>query len=345
MIFCHARRIWSKPLNRNEYNRDSCVLHGMSRWPAVMSAASAITQIGLSCLQHLASNERAVLARDAEGVHQMRVGLRPLRATMSLFGDIVKGHDTEALKGELKWLTEELGPARDLDVLAKEAIAPLRDANPDQSEIVVLDQDVKRKREDEFARASAAVANNRFRDLGLTAALWLLNGEWTHVKGASAKLRSESIVSVATDILDRRSQKIIKKMKRLRGLDAHQRHKARIAVKKFRYGCEYFDASPKADRLRNKISSKNSAETLYGRNAVQESEEACISMQRTAYPARVGAGKIAAGDQRIGCQRAALIGTQRLASPLRCLAVQGVQPGAGHRDFSYPNVPSTVRDR
>jgi CHAD domain-containing protein len=195
----------------------------------------------LSCLEHLASNERAVLARDAEGVHQMRVGLRRLRATMSLFADIVKGHDTEVLKGELRWLTEELGPARDLDVLAKEAIAPLREANPDQSEIAVLDQDVKRKREDEFARASAAVANKRFRDLGLTAALWLLNGEWTRVKGASARLRSESIVPVATHILDRRSQKIIKKMKRLRELDAHQRHKARIAVKKFRYGCEYFE--------------------------------------------------------------------------------------------------------
>jgi Bestrophin, RFP-TM, chloride channel len=28
--FCHARRIWSKPLNGNEYTRDSCALHRTS---------------------------------------------------------------------------------------------------------------------------------------------------------------------------------------------------------------------------------------------------------------------------------------------------------------------------
>jgi triphosphatase len=96
------------------------------------SAGSAFTQIGLSCLQHLAANERGVRAGDAEGIHQMRVGLRRLRAAISIFGDIVRGRDTDALKQELKWLTEELGPARDLDVLAKEAVAPLREANPDR---------------------------------------------------------------------------------------------------------------------------------------------------------------------------------------------------------------------
>jgi len=74
----------------------------------------------------LSATLRRERERGAEGVHQMRVGLRRLRAAISLFGDIVTGRDTEVLKDELKWLTEELGPARDLDVLAKEAIAPLR---------------------------------------------------------------------------------------------------------------------------------------------------------------------------------------------------------------------------
>src|SRR5262245_42145497 len=206
------------------------------------SAGSAFTQIGLSCLQHLAANERAVLARDAEGVHQMRVGLRRLRAAISLFGDVVTGRDAEVLKDELKWLTEELGPARDLDVLAKEAIAPLRETNPEKSEIAVLEKDVQRKRRDEFAHASDAVANSRFRGVVLRAALWLLDGEWSQVKGNGAEGRSKSITAVAADILDRRARKIIKKTKRLQELDALHRHKLRIAVKKFRYGCEFFES-------------------------------------------------------------------------------------------------------
>jgi inorganic triphosphatase YgiF len=207
------------------------------------SAGSAFTQIGLSCLQHLAANERGVRAGDAEGIHQMRVGLRRLRAAISIFGDIVRGRDTDALKQELKWLTEELGPARDLDVLAKEAVAPLREANPDRSEIAGLDKDVKRKRADEFKRSSDAVASDRFRDVVLTAALWLLDGNWSQSKrGTSARLRYKSIAAVVTDVLDHRSRNIIKKLKRLRELDPVQRHKLRIAMKKFRYGCDFFES-------------------------------------------------------------------------------------------------------
>ena len=61
--------------------------------------------------------------------------------------------------------------------------------------------------------------------------------------------------------------------------------------------------------------------------------------QRSAHPARVGAGEIAAGDQRVGGQRAALIGPQRLALPFRRLALGGVQSGARHRDLDRPEGP------
>ena len=57
------------------------------------------------------------------------------------------------------------------------------------------------------------------------------------------------------------------------------------------------------------------------------------STQRPTHPARIGAGKIAAGDQRVGRHRTALIGPQRLAFPLRCLAVRRIQPGARHLDL------------
>jgi hypothetical protein len=35
-----------------------------------------------------------------------------------------------------------------------------------------------------------------------------------------------------------------------------------------------------------------------------------------AHPARIGAGEVGTGNQRVGDQRAALIGPQRLAPPL-----------------------------
>ena len=58
--------------------------------------------------------------------------------------------------------------------------------------------------------------------------------------------------------------------------------------------------------------------------------------ERPAHPARVGAGEVHARDQRIGRQRATLIGPQRLALPFRRLARGSVQPRAWHLDLDRP---------
>ena len=49
------------------------------------SVADSFALIGLACLDHIARNEEAVLRGNSEGVHQMRVGLRRLRAAISDF--------------------------------------------------------------------------------------------------------------------------------------------------------------------------------------------------------------------------------------------------------------------
>jgi inorganic triphosphatase YgiF len=208
---------------------------------ASWSAGAAFTQIGLSCLYHLAANQDAVDAGDGEGIHQMRVGLRRLRAAISLFGSMLAGKETEHIKTELRWLTEQLGPARDLDVLAKEAVAPLRAANPDQPEIAVLERDVQRERDHDVEGARAAVRSKRCRKAVLATALWLIDGRWSRA-AAPDRGRSRAVVAVATDILDRRTKKVIKRARNLRSLDARDRHRLRIAIKKLRYATEFFSS-------------------------------------------------------------------------------------------------------
>src|SRR5216684_3816895 len=48
--------------------------------------------------------------------------------------------------------------------------------------------------------------------------------------------------------------------------------------------------------------------------------------ERPPHPTRVGPGKVAARDQRIRMLGSPLVGPQRLALPLRCLALRGVEP-------------------
>src|ERR1044072_2551028 len=60
-----------------------------------------------------AQAEVALAGTDPEGVHQLRVAIRRIRAALK-----VSGHDDGGvLLAELRWLFGELGPLRDLDVL------------------------------------------------------------------------------------------------------------------------------------------------------------------------------------------------------------------------------------
>lgn len=218
--------------------------------------ASAFAKIGLSCLHHLAGNEGAVRRASPEGVHQMRVGLRRLRAAMSVFKEIAQDERTQAIKDELKWLTEQLGPARDLDVMIEDALYPLHDQQPAKREIKLLKAEVEEKREKGFTQAAAAVESDRYRKLVLNTALWLIAGSWSRRADPLAQSALQRpIDGFAPEVLRRRSKKAAKKGREADELDARGRHKLRIAVKKLRYSTGFF-ASLFRDKKQKKARKK-----------------------------------------------------------------------------------------
>ena len=68
--------------------------------PAAASTREVFQIIGRACLKQVVGNEPALIKGDLEGVHQMRVGLRRLRAAMSLFFGILRDAQTAAIKAE-----------------------------------------------------------------------------------------------------------------------------------------------------------------------------------------------------------------------------------------------------
>ena len=172
----------------------------------------------------------------------MRVGLRRLRAASSLFKEMLDDRETHRIKVGLVWLTEQLGPARDYEVMVSESIDPLLEQHPDRPELRLLASDFKHERDQGYAVAKAAVANPRYRHIVLDTALWLLDGEWRRNHDAlKTALRERPVSAFVRDELRRRARKIAKRVRRLEALDPHRRHKLRIAVKKARYACEFFD--------------------------------------------------------------------------------------------------------
>jgi inorganic triphosphatase YgiF len=220
-----------------------------------LTAAVAFGVIAFECLRQVAANEAAVRRSDPEGVHQMRVGLRRLRAALSLFKDMLEGRETVAVKKNLVWLTDQLGPARDYDVLVSESIAPVLKQHPERQELRLLESDFVTTQHRGHAVARSAVESPRYRRILLDTALWVLDGEWRKNRDALVTaLRERPVTAFIRDELKRRSRKIIKNARRLDELNARRRHKLRIAVKKMRYACEFFaapiarDAGKKAAR-------------------------------------------------------------------------------------------------
>jgi CHAD domain-containing protein len=186
----------------------------------------------------------------------MRVGLRRLRAAFSLFKELLQGSDFRKLKGELVWLTEQLGPARDYDVLVSTTLGPLRSSHHDEEEFAALEHDLDNHRKAALAAAKAATESERFRGLLLDTALWLFDGDWRNNADAlETSLRKQPIGPFAEQELTRRMRKIAKRVRTLKTMDSRRRHKLRIAVKKVRYARDFFE-SLKPDGGRSRTSRK-----------------------------------------------------------------------------------------
>ena len=128
--------------------------------------------------------------------------------------------------------------------------------------------------------------------------------------------------------------------------DDKERDSSRFAVEPHAHHCavenephvRFFGKRAGATRPSRSSPCASSAHRILADRAAKQGSECA------AHPACVGAGKVGARDQRVGNKRAPLIGPQRLALPLRRLAIRSVQPGARHLDL-HPAEASHQRPR
>jgi triphosphatase len=202
---------------------------------------SAFQIIARACVHQLVANRSVMLDGDPEGLHQMRVALRRLRAAISLFSDMLADSETNALKAEFKWITGDLGPARELDIFLKRVVKPIAERRPHGPGVTVVSRELRQRRRAAYARALAAVESPRYRSVVLDTAAWIESGDWTRRSDDLAgALLERPIAAVAAEQLRRRWKAIVKKGKRLDELEPRRRHKLRIQAKKLRYAAEFF---------------------------------------------------------------------------------------------------------
>lgn len=212
-----------------------------------MPASQAAAMVLRGCHAQWLGNEQAVRQRDTEGVHQMRVALRRLRAALVLFRGMAPPALLNSLDAEVKWLAGLLGTARDWDVFLETTLAPLLEERRGELSLLELRQTVAELRGTAYDVLLAALESARYTAAASEVAM--LAGDirdFTH--GAD-----QPILDLARHALDRHYTKLLRRGKRLETLDAEQRHRLRIQLKKLRY-CTDFFRSIFLDKRRRKFS-------------------------------------------------------------------------------------------
>ena len=261
-----------------------------------LTAAGAFQAIARNCLVQIAANGAVLREADSvEAVHQLRVAVRRLRSAVSTFSDVADDDHAEAIKAELKWLAGACDEARDLDVFAESAAA-LVDPTLDLSALAPV---VEAARARAHAKACAAVASGRFRDLVLDTTAWVETGAWLSMGGkAHAKRRDMAADRFAAKALDRRRKRLLKLAADLKGVDDQARHDARIAAKKLRYAAEAFaplfdaDAKPfikSVKQLQEELGALNDAAVAAELVARLRLKGAALAAARTLLAAREAA--------------------------------------------------------
>lgn len=201
-----------------------------------LSGEEALRRIGTVCLDQIARNEAAVRAGMPEGIHQMRVAVRRLRAILAAFGRMLPADQRRSVSKELRWLGDALGPARNLDVFQTALIAPARNAGTQPDGIAELTAAAERRRKAAYARAIKAIRSTRYARLILRQRRWFDSRDWH--EGAAAQALQQPIAALAPRILDRRRRVAERRAKGFAAQSAAERHRLRIALKKLRYATE-----------------------------------------------------------------------------------------------------------
>lgn len=206
------------------------------------SVESALAAILRGCIaQALANEAAAVDGRDIEGLHQLRVALRRLRSALALFRSAIPVGDRQRWNDEARWALGCMGHCRDLDVLLGELLPPLTALRPQDRALGVLAAVAHEQREHEQAAVRACVASRRFGDLLLGLACWVETAGWRQAADAATHERQLAPVEeLAASDLEFGLRRALKRGRGFKRLDATGRHRLRIALKKLRYGIEFF---------------------------------------------------------------------------------------------------------
>ncbi len=193
------------------------------------------------CFSHLLQAIPAAEdGRNVEGVHQLRVALRRLRAALQLMHAIGARSRLESLRSDARWLAQSLSSARDWDVFQTQTLPVVAKACASLGGFTALGEIAEQHRTTAYRRIRAALAGPRATGflLGL--------GEWIETRGWRSDVSPETLgqlalpaIDFAATVLQARHAKVLKRGRHFKSLTSERRHELRLALKKLRYSVDF----------------------------------------------------------------------------------------------------------
>jgi len=217
------------------------------RAPALRGATpqAAFRAVALAALTQIESNARGVLlSDDPEFLHQLRVGMRRLRAALRAFRGILVRKDARRVIRSLRKVSPRLGVARDWDVL----VARLEAARG----LPGLLSEARARQGAARRAARRALVSKRFASIGPS------------VRELATTGSSATLAQFGAAALARAHRKLMAQAQRPDWADAAARHAIRIRVKRLRYSCEFFAQAFSARRRSPYIAALKQLQDILG---------------------------------------------------------------------------------
>ena len=202
----------------------------------------AITIVLTDCLQHYLDYLHPFREeRSPHSVHQMRVGLRRLRAALKIFSKSFPETGFRMFADRARDLATGLGDARDCDAFYQLAFGEALAHRYRPADADVLKSGLDRFRSESYAKAAEIIESEANLTFILDLQAFVLQRAW-RIDGTDAHFAtlSQPTENYARDTLNLLMQRARKRGKDLLQKSDEERHEFRIALKNLRYNAALF---------------------------------------------------------------------------------------------------------
>lgn len=219
-----------------------------------------------ACLEQIeAGRIRSLTTDDLGGPHQLRIGLRRLRTALGLFRDAIECPQSHALAEQAKWLGQQVGKTRDLEVVLYEIFETALVGKSGDEIMHPFLEGVRATRDQERTHLRKLLDGKRVASFLIALQTFVAQRGWLLREDISQTERlATPVYALGSIALQRCWKKTKRRAKNLNRLSVVESHQFRKDMKKLRYSVGFLASLYPARRVLPFLKRLNSLQTIYG---------------------------------------------------------------------------------